>query len=280
MSVEAGGRNIRIMGIVNLTDDSFYAPSRMFSPGRGVDVGRVLETVAAMTGSGADIIDLGACSSRPGSRPLGAEAEWERLGKILPYIRREFPGVTLSIDTSHSRVIQRCFDAAGSVIVNDISSGRDDPQMLPLAGRLGLTFIAMHMRGTPATMDSLTDYDDVVEEVLRFFEGFSARAAEAGVKDWIADPGFGFAKTRRQNYALLARLEDIRSRTGRPVLAGLSRKRMIYELLDTGPQECLPAVQALNMAALERGADILRVHDTAEAVQTARLYKALVENKK
>ncbi len=265
-------REIKIMGIVNLNDDSFYAPSR-------TSRGNVLEVVGRMVKEGADIIDLGPCSSKPGSVPVGPEVEWQRLQGVPRLIRDNFPGVQISIDTSYSYVISRAFDEAGPVMVNDISAGTVDSGLLPLAGRLGLDFVAMHMRGTPQTMGSLTDYASVTREVLQYFRDFSIRADAAGVKSWILDPGFGFAKTVEQNYELLDNLEAFGA-LGRPVLVGLSRKSMIYKPLGIGPEDSLSGTQALLIAALERGADILRVHDVKAAAQTVKLYKMLTNSPK
>lgn len=261
---------IRIMGIVNLTDDSYYAPSRLLGAGRE----RLVGHVGAMVAEGMDILDIGACSTRPGSRPVGADVEWTRLQPALEAIREAFPDLEISIDTYWSSVVRKAFEAIGPFLVNDISAGEDDPDMLPAVGALGLPYVAMHKRGTPATMQALTDYDDVVEEVFRYFEMFAERAAAHGISDWILDPGFGFAKTVEQNYRLLADLGRFRA-FGRPILVGLSRKSMIYKPLGITPEEALPATQALHMAALERGASILRVHDVRPARETAALYATL-----
>lgn len=263
-------RNISIMGIVNLTDDSYFADSRCS------DVPAALDRIARLVEEGADIIDIGACSTRPGSLPVGAEEEWRRLEPVLKVFRENFQNVTLSIDTYWASVVQKAFALVGPFIVNDISAGEADPEMLPTVGRLGLKYVAMHMRGTSENMQSLTDYNDVVEDVLEYFRNFSKKAEIYGINDWILDPGFGFAKTLEQNYALLRGLDEIK--TGmypHKVLVGVSRKSMIYRLLGTAPEESLPATQALHMAALERGADVLRVHDVAEAVHTVTLFKML-----
>lgn len=263
-------RIISIMGIVNLTDDSYFADSRC------TDVQAALDRIARLVEEGADIIDIGACSTRPGSLPVGAEEEWRRLEPVLKAFRENFQNVTLSIDTYWASVVLNAFALVGPFIVNDISAGEADPEMLPTVGRLGLKYVAMHMRGTPENMQSLTDYNDVVEDVLEYFRNFSKKAEIHGINDWILDPGFGFAKTVEQNYALLSGLSEIKAGMGnRKVLVGVSRKSMIYRLLGTTPEESLPATQALHMAALERGADILRVHDVAEAVHTSMLFKML-----
>ncbi len=267
-------RDIQVMGIVNLTDDSYYGASRHLAEDGRVCTDKVLTTIGSMLEEGASIIDIGACSTRPGSQAVGAEEEWNRLSTVLPAIRQDFPEVRISIDTYHSSVVERVFETIGDFIVNDISAGEDDPQMLATVGRLGLEYVAMHKRGTPATMQSLCDYSDVVEDVKRYFLDFAGKAAAAGIRRWILDPGFGFAKTIEQNYQLMAGLPTLGD-LGYPILVGISRKSMIYRLLDITPEEALPQTCALHMAALERGADILRVHDVAEAVRTVRIYKAL-----
>ncbi len=266
--IKQSDREISVMGIVNLTDDSYFAASRHSTEAQ------VLETVENMIGNGVSIIDMGACSTRPGSTPVGAEEEWSRLSKVLPHIYKEFPFLKLSIDTYHAEVVTRAYDTIGPFIVNDISAGEDDTQMLPTVGRLGLTYIAMHKRGTPSTMQTLCQYDDVVDDVRRYFENFATMASQAGISDWIIDPGFGFAKNIEQNYQLLSGLDKFCT-LDRPVLVGISRKSMIYKLLNITPEEALPQTCALHLAALERGADILRVHDVKEAVHTVKLYRQL-----
>lgn len=251
------GRKISIMGILNLNQDSYYAPSRYNMS--------VLE-------SGADIIDIGAVSTRPGAADVSEDEEWTRLE---PALRALDPSVNVSIDTVRSTIVERAADMLGRwFIVNDISSGEDDPAMLAAVSRLGLGYIAMHKRGTPSTMQTLCDYDDVVSEVLDYFSRFAAKADAAGVKDWILDPGFGFAKTVEQNYRMLNELERF-SETGRKVLVGISRKSFIYKPMGVGPEDVLAATQALHLSALERGADILRVHDVAAAQETVKLYRLL-----
>ena len=162
----------------------------------------------------------------------------------------------------------------GDFIVNDISAGEDDPHMLSVAGSLGLTYVAMHKRGTPENMTSLTDYKDVVSDIVEYFDGFAEKALQNGINDWILDPGFGFAKTVEQNYRLLSELDEFKA-LDRPILVGVSRKSMIYKYLNISPEEALPATQVLHYRALCSGADILRVHDVAEAVRTVQLYKML-----
>ncbi|MBR5103390.1 MAG: dihydropteroate synthase [Bacteroidales bacterium] len=268
------GRQIDIMGIVNLTDDSYFAESRC------VDVPAALERVSRMLEEGADIIDIGACSTRPGSLPVGAEEEWRRLGPVLKAVREAFPCARLSIDTYWSSVVRKAYDLIGDFIVNDISAGEDDSGMLPTVGELGLTYIAMHKRGTSQTMQQMTDYQDVVAEVKAYFDEFSAKADSFGIRDWVLDPGIGFAKTIEQNYELIRRLDEMKtvftSEGCSPrILVGVSRKSLIYKYLGISPAESLPATQVLHLAALQNGADILRVHDVAEAVHTRVIYGLL-----
>ena len=265
-------RQIELMGIVNLTDDSYFAQSRCAGPDAA------LRMVAKMVEDGADIIDIGACSTRPGSLPVGADEEWLRLEPALAAIRRTFPALRISVDTYWSSVVEKVHDLVGDFIVNDISAGEDDPQMLATVGRLGLGYIAMHKRGTPETMQSLTEYDDVVSEVVRYFKAFALKAEEAGIRSWMIDPGFGFAKTVEQNYRLLAALPEIRSSladVASGLLVGVSRKSMIYRPLGIAPEDSLAATQAVHMAALLGGADVLRVHDVKEARQTVSLYEIM-----
>ena len=267
-------RNIKIMGIVNLTDDSYFAESRC------VSVEAALDRVAQMIREGVDIVDIGACSTRPGSSPVGEAEEWKRLEPVLLAIRDRFSDLTISVDTYWSSIVKNAYNLIGDFIVNDISAGEDDPEMLATVGDLGLTYVAMHKRGTPVEMQSLTDYNDVVAEVMEYFREFSEKAASAGITNWILDPGFGFSKTMEQNWELLRNLhsfKDIRDADGNtpPLLVGVSRKSMIYKLLNITPEESLPATQVAHLAALMAGADILRVHDVAAAVQTVRLYTNL-----
>lgn len=256
------------MGIVNLTDDSYFAQSRCS------DVDAAVEKVGRMLADGATIIDIGACSTRPGSLPVGADEEWRRLEPVLKAVKDKYPDARISVDTYWSEVVQKAYDLIGDFIVNDISAGEEDASMLPLVGRLGLTYIAMHKRGTPENMQSLTDYDDVVDDVVEYFRQFSHKASSFGIKSWILDPGFGFAKDVVQNYEMLARLDEFRNLEA-PVLVGVSRKSMIYRKFGITPEEALPATQVLHMKALQLGADVFRVHDVAEIVRTVALYRIL-----
>ncbi|MBQ2172672.1 MAG: dihydropteroate synthase [Bacteroidales bacterium] len=282
--------NIHIMGIVNLNGDSFYAASRS----AGADAAA---RVRQMWAEGADVVDLGACSTRPGSTQPSLEEEWSRLEPALTTLsytkpapsvyepRKTGPSYTksassvyepwISIDTFRAEIVRRAYEVIGPFIVNDISAGEMDPEMLSTVGRLGLPYVAMHMRGTPENMQSLTDYDDVVAEVIRYFKDFSIKAADAGIQEWILDPGFGFAKTIGQNHELLRRLREVKDAFPQEMLVGLSRKSMIYKVLGITPEEAMPSTQVLNFAALERGATWLRVHDVVPAVHTAKLYSTM-----
>ena len=256
------------MGIVNATPDSFYAGSR-------AQGAAAAERARILLEEGADVIDLGAASTRPGSAQPSLEEEWQRLEPALKAISAEIlPGPRLSVDTYRAEIVRRVYDTVGPFMVNDISAGQMDPQMLETVGELGLPYVAMHMRGTPETMQQFTEYGDIVEDILAFFRDFAARAASAGIRDWMLDPGFGFSKTVAQNYELLRRLEELQV-AGRPILVGLSRKSMVYKVLGITPEEAMPATQVVQMAALERGATWLRVHDVAATVETARIYSTM-----
>lgn len=263
-------RQIDIMGIVNLTDDSFFSQSRC------ADSGAALSLAGRLIDEGASILDFGACSTRPGSDQVGPEEEWRRLEPVLSSVREAFPDVLISVDTYWSSVVRRVHDLIGCFIVNDISAGEDDPDMLDTVGSLGLTYVAMHKRGTPMTMQSLTDYRDVVADVLDYFKRFARKAEEVGIRDWILDPGFGFAKTVEQNYELMRGLGRFREEfPDVRLLAGVSRKSMICRYLDIRPEDSLSATQVLHLKALQEGADILRVHDVQEASRTISLYRML-----
>ncbi len=266
----AASRDIQVMGIVNLTDDSFFAGSRMLSPDGSFDAEQFRRRVTEMLASGADILDLGACSTRPGSESVGEDEEWRRLKPALNILASEYSGVSVSIDTFRPGVVSRAFDLIGPFIVNDVSGGCDE--MWSLLGKLQLPYVAMHSRGTPKNMQSLADYVNVSETVREFFAGIAAQADRYGVKDWILDPGFGFAKTVEQNWQLLREM-PVLQKFGKPILVGLSRKSFLYRPLGLTPADALTATQVADFAALQNGADILRVHDVPEAVRTIKLYR-------
>ncbi len=270
-------RKIEIMGIVNITDNSYFAESRALTDEGKADVSAAMDRIGTMVLEGADIVDIGACSTRPGSEGVGAEVEWKRLEPVLEAVRKEFPGLRISVDTYWAEVVERVFDKIGRFMVNDISAGEADPRMLPLVGRLELEYVAMHKRGTPKAMQTLTDYSaegGVTAAVAGYFDEFARKAAAAGIGTWILDPGFGFAKTIEQNYQLLDQMDSI-LRPGIRTLVGVSRKSMIYRLFNITPEESLPETQALHFAALQKGADILRVHDVAQARRTVEIYRRL-----
>ena len=272
-------RKIEVMGIVNITDDSYFAESRCLD---GQSVDKAVERTGRLLEEGADIIDIGACSTRPGALQIGPDEEWRRLEPVLRALSGEFPSARISIDTYWSSVVERAYGLIGNFTVNDISAGEDDPKMLPLVGKLGLPYIAMHKKGTPGTMQSLCSYppshreglSDVSCAVSDYFDAFALRAKEYGITDWVMDPGFGFAKDLEQNWTLMREMDKI-LKPGHKTLVGVSRKSMIYRMFGITPEESLPATQALHMAALDKGADILRVHDVAEAVRTVRIWSKL-----
>ena len=263
-------RKTEVMGIVNLTDDSFYEGSRFLGKDGSLNLDTLLERIDSMISEGAAIIDLGACSTRPGSDSVPEEEEWRRMYPALTLLASERPGIHLSIDTFRPGIVSRAFDIVGRFIVNDVSGGSSS--MWQLVGELGLEYVAMHTRGTPKNMQSLTDYDDVTVAVREFFSVFSEKADLYGVTDWILDPGFGFAKTVEQNWQLLREMSVLKD-FGRPVLAGLSRKSFLYKPLGITPGEALPATCAANLIALQNGADILRVHDVSAACQVIEVFE-------
>ena len=256
---------VHIMGIVNLTEDSFYAGSR-------IAAADALSRAQKMWADGATVVDLGACSTRPGAPQPSLEEEWARLEPALREMEGQCPAI--SIDTYRSEIVRRAYEVIGPFMVNDISAGQLDPEMLPTVGRLGLPYVAMHMRGTPETMQQFTQYKDLLEDIKAYFRDFALKATDAGIADWLLDPGFGFSKTLEQNWELLRRLAELQE-LGRPILVGVSRKSMLYKALGITPEEAMPATQVVQYAALERGARWLRVHDVAEAARTARLWSLL-----
>ena len=260
------------MTIVNVTPDSFYDGSRTFTE---VEIERHVERAIEQ---GTDMLDVGGYSSRPNADEVSVEEEIARVGRAMRVIRRVCPEMVVSIDTFRAEVVRRTVAEWGDCIVNDISAGELDPQMITTVAELGLPYVAMHMRGTPATMQSMTDYDDIVEEVHQYFAQRLDTLRKAGVEDVVIDPGFGFAKTLEQNYQLmngLGRLSDL----GAPILVGISRKSMIYKLLGCTPAEALNGTTALHLEALRQGAKILRVHDTREAVEVVKIYNQLNKNR-
>ena len=260
-----------VMGIINITPDSFYSGSRV------TDEQTLVERVHAMLADGADVLDVGACSTRPGSEQVDAQGEMERLQWALAVIRREAPDVKLSVDTYRADVACRCVEEWGADIINDISGGTLDDRMFATIARLRVPYVLMHTRGTPETMSSMTDYENVTAEVLEWLARRIDELRQMGVADVIADPGFGFAKTMEQNYEMLARLNAFHALDA-PLLVGVSRKRMIYTPLGCTADEALNGTTVINTIALEQGAHILRVHDVKAAAQAVRLLAIIREN--
>ncbi|MHA7128927.1 dihydropteroate synthase [Algoriphagus namhaensis] len=269
----AGGRLLlwdepQVMGIVNLTPDSFYAGSRVTANAEHFE-----QVVERMLEDGADILDLGGYSSRPGATDISIKEETERVIPAIRWIRRNFPHALISIDTFRSEVAKMAVEE-GANLVNDISAGNLDPTMLKTISALKVPYIAMHMKGNPRTMQRMTDYSDPVGDILDYFSEKLEEFKNFGINDVIIDVGFGFAKTIEQNFVILRRLAEFKV-LGKPILAGISRKSMIYKTLGTGPEAALNGTTALHMFALCNGAKLLRVHDVKEAKETIELYKKL-----
>ena len=258
----------KIMGILNLTPDSFFEGSRV-----RLEEKMILNTAEKMISEGADFLDIGGYSTRPGALDISMEEEVQRVAPAISLIKREFPEILISVDTFRSGVAKHAVES-GADLINDISAGNLDPQMLATVAKLDIPYIAMHMRGTPQTMQEESIYQDLIPEILSYFSQKLEQFRKLGIKDVIIDPGFGFAKTREQNFQLLRDLKSLRS-LGLPILAGVSRKSMIYKTLQISPSEALNGTTALNMFALSQGANILRVHDVKEAKETVTLFEQL-----
>ncbi len=256
------------MGIVNVTPDSFFAGSRQ------EETVAQLKQVEKMLSEGADFIDVGGYSSRPGAADVPVDEELSRVIPAIQAIAKEFPSAILSVDTFRASVAEHALQA-GAAMVNDISAGELDVAMIATVARWKVPYIAMHMRGTPQTMTSLTNYDDLLKEIVFYFQQRIKLFTQAGIPDVIIDPGFGFAKTIDQNFHLLNHMNYLRI-LERPVLAGLSRKSMIWRTLHTTSENALNGTTALHAVALLKGASILRVHDVKEAVETVKLLTKLV----
>lgn len=256
----------RVMGILNLTPDSFYAGSRVQTEEA---IARRAEQIVAEGGA---MIDVGAYSSRPGAADVSAAEEMERLRRGLAVVRRTVPDAVLSVDTFRADVARMCVEEYGVAVVNDISAGEMDADMFRTVARLNVPYVMMHMQGTPQNMQQEPRYDNLLREVFLYFARKVQQLRDLGVKDIILDPGFGFGKTLEHNYRLLAHLEEFRV-FGLPLLAGVSRKSMIFRLLGITPQESLNGTTVLDTLCLMKGADILRVHDVKEAVETVRIVR-------
>ena len=272
MTLNCNGRIIdlntpKVMGILNVTPDSFY------DGGRFKDEKSVLAQVEKLLKEGATFIDIGAYSSRPGADFVSQDEELKRLIPIVTSVINNFPETLISIDSFRSEVVKTAIQA-GAAIVNDISAGLQDPLMFETIGTLGVPYIMMHMRGTPQTMQQMTTYSDVIKEVYTYFSKRIQLARTHQIKDLILDLGFGFSKTTDQNFKLLGML-DYYKNLNLPILAGISRKSMIYKTLNTDANKALNGTTALHMVALQKGAKLLRVHDVKEAVECIDLYRAL-----
>lgn len=272
-SIDIDGRLItfdvpKVMGIVNVTPDSFFAGSRVSGSEE------ITERVRTMLAEGADILDIGGYSSRPGADEVTPDEEYSRLARGLEAIRKVKEDAVVSVDTFRADVARRCVEEWNVGIINDIAGGDLDPEMWDTVADLDVSYVLMHMRGNPKTMGSLTDYKDVTAETLSALAEKTAQLRQKGVRDVVIDPGFGFAKTVEQNYQLLSDLKEFKI-IGAPVLVGISRKTMIWKPLEITPDKAANGTTVLNTIALLNGADILRVHDVRNAVEAIKLVSQL-----
>ena len=256
------------MGVLNITPDSFYKGSRY------MEENAIITAAGKMLEEGADFLDVGGYSSRPGAEDISPDEEKKRVLKAIKLISGEFPAAVISVDTFRADIAREAVLECGARMINDISGGESDRSMFPLIEELNIPYIMMHMRGNPRNMQDCIEYDDVVADILRWFGPKIVSLQSAGVKDIIIDPGFGFGKTIKDNFELLRRLNNF-SIAGLPVLVGVSRKSMIWRTLEITPDESLNGTSVLNTVALMNGADILRVHDVKEAVETIRLFNRI-----
>lgn len=259
-----------VMAILNITGDSFY------DGGHYNSVDQALQRAEECLNLGANILDIGGASSRPGAEEVSVETELARVLPVIEAISNKFPTAVISVDTYRAQVAREGVNA-GAHIVNDISAGEDDIDMISTVAALDVPYIAMHKQGTPQDMQDNPSYTNVVEDVVSYFRNRLELYKKAGIKDVILDPGFGFGKTVEHNYSLLNQLEVFRSLFPNPLLVGVSRKSMINRVLGTKPEDALNGTTALHAMALMNGAQILRVHDVEEAVQVVKLYEALSE---
>lgn len=260
----------KVMGILNVTPDSF------FDGGKYKDASKILNQVETMLSHGASFIDVGGYSSRPNADDVSLHEELNRVLPVIDLILNSFPDTIISIDTFRSEVAKQSIEA-GAALINDISAGKLDNAMLSTVGKLKVPYIMMHMKGNPKTMQQQTDYDDLVKDVISYFAKRIAKAHAEKINDIIIDPGFGFAKTVEQNFELLNKLELLQL-TDQPILAGVSRKSMIYKTINSTSENALNGTTALHMVALQKGAKILRVHDVKEAMECITLYNQLKSN--
>lgn len=258
----------RVMGILNITPDSFYAGSRKQTEAE------ILNRVETIISEGADMIDVGAYSSRPDAKDVSAEEEADRLAFALGTINKHYSDLIISVDTFRSQVARRCVEEYGVAIINDISGGELDKDMFETIASLHVPYVMMHMRGTPQTMQQHTHYENMMGEIMLYFAKKIDRLHLLGVKDIIVDPGFGFSKTLDQNYELMKNLSEF-AELEKPILVGISRKSMIYKLFDSTPEESLNGTTVLDTYALMNGAKILRVHDVKAAVEAVKIINKL-----
>ena len=262
-----------VMGILNITPDSFYKESRITEPLEA------LERTEQMLNQGAKIIDIGGYSSRPGASPVSLEEEWNRLQNVIPAVRAltdKVPGTFISVDTFRASVAEKAIDA-GAHMVNDISAGNLDNKMHEVVAKLKCPYILMHMQGDPSTMQHNPSYRHITQDIVKFFSERLPKLHDMGIHDTIVDVGFGFGKTLEHNYQLLRELHAFQL-LGRPILTGISRKSMVYKALNNTAEESLNGSTALHMAALLQGSNILRVHDVKEAQETITLFTQLMPN--
>jgi dihydropteroate synthase len=259
-----------VMGILNITPDSFY------DGGRFTDTESIRQRIIEMVEDGADILDVGAYSSRPGAAHIPEAEEIERLSPVLSLIRKLYPDIPVSVDTFRAEIARRAVENFEADMINDISGGQLDGQMFETVASLKVPYVLMHMKGTPQTMTSENNYENMLVEVMEYFAGKIKELHLLGVNDILLDPGFGFAKNIEQNFQLLGRLRVFKI-FKKPFLVGISRKSMIYKTLKVDPEEALTGTAALNLMALQKGANILRVHDVKEAKQMIRLCEQLKE---
>jgi dihydropteroate synthase len=261
----------KVMGIINITPDSFYKGSRYNTDEE------ILKVAVRMLGDGADILDVGGYSTRPRAKDISIEEESNRVLKAIKLINRELPEAIISVDTFRADIAREAVVECGALMINDISGGEADSKMFLVVEDLNVPYIIMHMKGNPRTMQDNPVYEDVVADILKWLGERIFKLRSAGVKDIIIDPGFGFGKTVDHNFELLNKLGDF-SIAGLPVLVGVSRKSMIWKTLNISADEALNGTTAMNAVALVNGADILRVHDVREAVQTVKLIMKIINS--
>ncbi len=260
-----------VMGILNITPDSFYSESRFSNNSQ-----KIIDKIGEMLRNGASIIDIGGYSTRPHATEVALSEELERLLPVIELIQKKIPNTLLSIDTFRSEVARKCIEA-GACFVNDISGGNLDEQMFQTIAELQVPYVLMHSRGTPQTMSSLNQYQNLIIEIIQELQAKVNTLRQLGVQDILIDPGFGFAKNLEQNYKLMQQLEMFDC-LKLPILVGISRKSMIWKALGTDASKALNGTSVLNMVALQKGAKILRVHDVKEASETIKIFKLLHAN--